>query len=57
MPEKEVMKQEKHRIQCPYCEYWMPVYFYDQKVIPERTGLYMRCKRQECRKEFELRRQ
>lgn len=55
MPENETMKQEKRKVRCPFCGYWMPVYYYDKKIIPERTGLYMRCKRQECRKEFELR--
>lgn len=54
MPENKTMKPEKRRIQCPFCGYRMPVYYFDREEIPERTGFYMRCKRQNCRKEFEL---
>lgn len=56
MREDAVKKSEKRRIQCPFCGYWMPVYYYDEKSVPEKTGLFIRCKRQECRKEFELKR-
>ena len=41
------------RVKCPYCGYEMPIQFDPERAYA--TGLYVRCKGRDCKREFEIR--
>lgn len=45
------MEQEQQKVKCPFCGYEMPVWYGDQARC---QGVQLKCKRKECRKEFEV---
>lgn len=50
---KEEIGIEKIRkqVRCPFCGYRMPIYY---KQSAQSTGIFVRCKGRDCKKEFEV---